>query len=182
MKPEWQLSGVVRDRQSIASDWTPTQLSLLNGVALREARNVVKANGRLTELFRRDWFAGDEVVDQVFQVLLHPGGISAWHAHASTTDRLFVTAGSMKLVLYDGRSDSSTHRQINEFHLSIHRPTLVVVPPGVWHGVQNTGAEPTALLNMVDQAYQYENPDHWRLPQDTEEIPYQFSRATDALA
>ncbi|WP_051079952.1 cupin domain-containing protein [Thioalkalivibrio thiocyanodenitrificans] len=182
MKSEWQLPGAVRDRQSITSDWMPTGLSLLDGVVLREARNVVKANGRLTELFRRDWFAGDEVVDQVFQVVLHPGGVSAWHAHDSTTDRLFVTEGSMKLVLYDGRSDSGTHRQINELHLSIHRPTLVVVPPGVWHGVQNTGTEPAALLNMVDRAYQYDNPDHWRLPPDTEEIPYQFHRATDALA
>jgi dTDP-4-dehydrorhamnose 3,5-epimerase len=37
---------------------------------------------------------------------------------------------------------------------------------------------------MVDRAYTYEDPDHWRLPPDTREIPYRFrspNGPTDAL-
>jgi dTDP-4-dehydrorhamnose 3,5-epimerase len=60
---------------------------------------------------------------------------------------------------------------------------LVVVPPGVWHGVQNTGSVPGLLLNVVDRAYCYEEPDHWRLPADTANIPYRFAPGpvSDAL-
>ena len=33
----------------------------------------------------------------------------------------------------------------------------------------------TALIvNMPDRAYDYENPDHWRLPPATTKIPYSF--------
>jgi dTDP-4-dehydrorhamnose 3,5-epimerase len=41
--------------------------------------------------------------------------------------------------------------------------------------VQNIGDGPAAVLNAVDRAYDYEDPDHWRLPADTPEIPYRFT-------
>jgi dTDP-4-dehydrorhamnose 3,5-epimerase len=31
---------------------------------------------------------------------------------------------------------------------------------------------PSLTLNRVDRAYSYENPDHWRLPPDTPDIPF----------
>ena len=34
--------------------------------------------------------------------------------------------------------------------------------------------EPAVLLNLVNRAYQYEDPDHWRLPLGTDKIPYRF--------
>jgi len=33
---------------------------------------------------------------------------------------------------------------------------------------------PGALLNLVDQVYAYDDPDHWSLPADTDQIPYTF--------
>jgi dTDP-4-dehydrorhamnose 3,5-epimerase len=53
----------------------------------------------------------------------------------------------------------------------------------VWHGVQNVHPGPSSVLNLVDRAYRYEAPDHWRLPPDTAEIPYRFAadRATSTL-
>jgi len=51
---------------------------------------------------------------------------------------------------------------------------LVIVPPGVWRAVGNLADHVSLLLNLVDQAYKYEDPDHYRLPIDTELIPYKF--------
>jgi len=171
----WLIEGAQKDAQSMTADWTQVGQRLIDGVQIREVRNVIKNNGYLTEIYRREWFA-DELaeVDQVFQVMLKPGGISAWHTHELTTDRLFVNAGTIKIVLYDGREDSPTYGLINEFRASELRPQLIIVPPKVWHGVQNISAEPALLLNLVDQAYQYEDPDHWRIPADTPAIPYRF--------
>lgn len=170
---EGHIAGGVKDRQSVTSDWELLQ-ERIDGVRVREVKHVPKGNGYLTEVFRNDWELDGHGVDQVFQNVLLPGGISGWHVHRFTTDRIFVTHGLMKVVLYDARTASPTHGRIDELHLGALRPALVVVPPGVWHAVQNVSHEPAALLNLVDRAYRYEDPDHWRLPIDTPEVPYSF--------
>ena len=53
--------------------------------------------------------------------------------------------------LFDNRESSATRGVINEFRFGTIRPALVVVPPRVWHGVQNIGTSPGIVLNVVDQ-------------------------------
>jgi dTDP-4-dehydrorhamnose 3,5-epimerase len=186
MNSDWRLPGDKKDAQSVTRDWVPARTRLIEGVRCQEVRNVIKSNGTLTEIYRKDWQLDAFPVEQVFQVQLNPGGLSAWHAHEFTTDRLFASTGNILIVLYDARVASSTYRQVNEFRHGTARPALVTVPPGVWHGVCNIGHEPAMLINMVDRAYQYEDPDHWRVPFDSPEIPYIFAdqlwrRRADAL-
>lgn len=171
---DWQLEGTIQDKQSITTDWQPANQTLIEGVQVIEVRNVIKNNGYLTEISRANWLGDNTHIDQVFQVALWPGGLSAWHTHGLTTDRLFVNLGTIKIVLYDARTDSPTFGQLNEFRVSHIRPQLVIVPPKVFHGVQNIGPETALLLNMVDRAYHYESPDHYRLSPDTDQIPYRF--------
>ena len=89
---DWKLPGTTRDQRHITRDWRLEQ-PLLDGVEVHEVQNVPTGYGRLTELFRQDWKLAGQGVDQVFQSLLRPGAISAWHAHGETTDRLFVGLG-----------------------------------------------------------------------------------------
>lgn len=170
---KWLLDGAVKDRQTVTASWSPTDQRLIDGVTVREIVNVPKQNGYLTEIFRRDWNHGIDV-DQVFQTVLNAAAISAWHAHATTTDRIFVSFGLMRIALYDARENSSTRGLVNEFRFGTVRPALIIVPPRVWHGVQNLSAESSALLNLVDRAYDYDDPDHWRLPPDDPSIPFRF--------
>lgn len=174
MKKTWKLAGSKRDRQSITKEWLPCRQNLIDGVALHETKPVLTGYGLLIELFRAEWAPKNYRVDQIFTSQLRPESISAWHAHATTTDRLSVAAGTLRVVLYDARPDSTTHGLINEFRLSDHRPGTLLIPPRVWHGVQNTGVQTAILINAVDTAYQYENPDHWRLASDSPEIPFVF--------
>ena len=175
--PSWQLSGASRDAQSVTADWMPVGTPTIHDVSISESRWITKSNGRLVELYRRDWFATDHRVDQVFHVVLNAASVSAWHVHEHTTDRLFVSSGQARMVLYDARTDSPSYRTVLELLLSEHRPQLIVVPPGIWHGVENIGNAPAVIVNMPDQAYDYEHPDHWRLPATTGEIPYRFRGA-----
>jgi dTDP-4-dehydrorhamnose 3,5-epimerase len=167
------LPNAQKDGQSLTADWQFLQ-PLIDGVRLKEVRHVPKENGHLTEIWRQEWALDTAPVDQVFQVLLKPGGVSAWHTHKMTIDRLFASHGLVKVVLYDARKDSPTFGKLNIFRIGTVRPTLVIVPPGVWHGVENISSEPALILNLVDRAYRYEDPDHWRLPRDTNKIPYRF--------
>ena len=168
------LDGAVRREQSVTSDWSVLR-DAIDGVKLKEMRSVIKQNGYLTEIYRRDWNLDQDRVDQVFQVVLNPGAIEAWHVHEKTTDRFFASSGRILLVLYDAREGSPTHGRVNEFRIGTERPALVVVPPGIWHGVCNIGDQSAVLINLVDAAYKYESPDHWGLPANTDQIPYSFS-------
>jgi dTDP-4-dehydrorhamnose 3,5-epimerase len=169
------LIGAVKDRQSVTADWQLLR-PLINGVQVKEICNVPKENGFLTEAYRLDWGLDGGRIEQVFQVSLLPGALSAWHAHRLSTDRLFCGVGLIKLVLFDARKESPSHGMVNELRIGEVRPGVVVVPPGVWHGVQNLWPGTSRLLNMVDRAYSYEDPDHWRLPPDTAQIPYSFEQ------
>ena len=66
-------------------------MRLIEGVTVTEVVNVPKSNGYLTEIWRRQWSGVGGIADQIFQVVLDAGSISAWHAHARTEDRLFVS-------------------------------------------------------------------------------------------
>ena len=171
---EWQFSGI-KDKQSTHPNWTLASGANIDGVMLKQITNVLTDDGTLTEIYRRDWALDDLPVAQVFQKVMSPGGISAWHAHRQATDRLFCGYGRIKVVLYDARKQSPTLGQLSVHRLALERPALLVVPPGIWHGVQAVSDTPAIVINAVDIAYAYEDPDHWRLPLNAPEIPFQFT-------
>lgn len=172
---DWLLAGAVQDSQSITKDWQLSSQPLIDGVQIKGVRPVLTGYGHLTEVYRTEWLTARPGVEQIFASTLKPGAVSAWHAHATTTDRLFVVAGRIKVVIYDARRDSPSYGQLNEFRLGVQRPMLIIVPPKLWHGVQNDGDETAVLLNVVDHAYRYEAPDHWRLAADSGTVPYRFA-------
>jgi dTDP-4-dehydrorhamnose 3,5-epimerase len=163
----------IKDDPHVTPEWQVLRDGIA-GVKLREVKNLVTRNGVTTELFRTDWGIGEGTVEQIIHVTLRPGALSAWHMHRRKTDHVFAVSGTVKVVLYDGREGSPTSGRVEVFHLTPLRPTLLVVPPEVWHGLQNVEAASSSFINIFDQSYDYEDPDEWRLPPDTEEIPYRF--------
>lgn len=168
------LPGARKDPQLITSEWHKLQ-ELIDGVSVREVLHVPRDHGVITEVFRPEWDPTGLPVVHVYQSRLYPGALGAWSCHAQNTDRLFVNQGNIKIVLYDGREESKTSGMLNELHAGDARPFLVVIPPGVWHGLQNLGSQEALVLNMPSRAYNYEDPDHYRLPYDTPEIPYKWN-------
>jgi dTDP-4-dehydrorhamnose 3,5-epimerase len=169
-----EVSSARKDDSHMTPAWDLVR-DLIAGVHVHDVKNVVTANGVTTELFREDWGVAVGEVRHMIHVALRSHALSAWHMHRLKTDHLFVVhGGPIKVVLYDGRAESPTHEQVDVFHLSPARPTLVVVPPGIWHGLVNLTAETACFVNFFDHPYDYEDPDDWRLPPDTPEIPYRF--------
>ena len=147
---------------------------LIEGSAVREGVHIVTANGITTELFREDWGLPMDRLRQAIHVSLRPGALSAWHMHKLKTDHVFCLAGHLRVVLYDGREGSPTRGKVDVHHIAGVRPQLLVIPPDVWHGIQNLGSEPACFVNYFDDAYDHANPDEYRLPPGTDEIPYRF--------
>jgi dTDP-4-dehydrorhamnose 3,5-epimerase len=169
------LRGAKKDGRLVDSSWQKPR-DLIDGLIVREVLHVPGDRGVLTEVYRPEWDPEGGPVGQVFQVRLFPGAVSAWHCHLDATDRLFALSGHVRVALFDDREDSRTRGVVNEFHVGESRPTLLVVPPRVWHGVQNLGGSECAILNCPSHPYRYDDPDHWRVPADCGDIPFSWKR------
>ena len=163
-----------RDPQLVRSDWTPVGQVEIQGVSTKQIANVLTDNGYLTELWRSDWSLDGGGVDQVFQRTIEVGATSAWHVHLATIDRLTCVVGQVLVVLFDARLNSATHGLVSEHRIGERRPAVISIPPGVYHGVRNIGQSAAVLINAVDAAYDYEDPDHFRVAPTCEEIPYRW--------
>jgi dTDP-4-dehydrorhamnose 3,5-epimerase len=170
------LPGAIKDGQQVTQEWEKIQQPIA-GVVVREVLHVPRDHGVITEIFRPQWDPTGLPIVHIYQSRLFPGAIGAWSCHAKTIDRLFVNQGHLKIVLYDGREESPTHGRVMEMHAGDARPAFVVLPIGVWHGLQNLGATDALVLNCPSRAYDYADPDHYRLPFDSPEIPYRWNAA-----
>lgn len=165
----------IKDTQTAAADGRLLR-ELIDGVQLHEMQNIITRNGTTTEVVRPDWDIGRLAINHMIHVTLRPHALSAWHCHHLQTDRIFVIDGTLRIVLFDDREGSPTKGKLDVLHLSPLRPATILIPPFVWHGIQNLENRASSFINFFDRAYCYEDPDEWRLPADTDAIPYRFAR------
>ena len=104
--------------------------------------------------------------------------IKGWAIHYRQIDRYFFYSGSLKLVLYDARESSPTHGMINELYFSETNRSLVTVPPGIYHAVENVGTTEALMINFPSEPY-HEDPDKHTLPLKNDVIPYRFDKSSD---
>jgi dTDP-4-dehydrorhamnose 3,5-epimerase len=162
-----------KDRPHAAVTHTITR-GHIDGVQLVRSTPAIGRTGITIEAWRHSWELGLGSIDQFNVVNLAAGAVSAWHLHQRRCDGVLVVAGELRLVLFDARPGSATQGSVDVVTASSSVPTLVVIPPFVWHGVQVLGNEPASFVNCFDQSYDPDDPDEWRLPVDSDEVPYRF--------
>jgi len=148
---------------------------LIEGVDVRSANVLPDERGRLGEIMRADdpWF---EKFGQVYFTTTYPGIVKAWHYHKKQTDHFYVLKGLVKIALYDGRDNSPTKGCVNELYLGEHKPGLVKIPPGVYHGWMCVSDCEAYILNVVSEMYDHKNPDEFRLDAHNNDIPLDWTR------
>jgi dTDP-4-dehydrorhamnose 3,5-epimerase len=145
----------------------------IQGVLTKNLKVIPDERGWLMEILRCD----DELFKKFGQVYLttaYPGVVKAWHYHKKQTDNFTCIHGTMKVALYDARPDSPTCNVLMEFFIGDRNPLLIQVPPGVYHGFKAVGNETAFFVNIPTLPYDYREPDEYRLPPDTKEIPYEW--------
>jgi len=148
---------------------------MIEGVKTRKLRLIPDERGYLLEMLRSDW-EEYERFGQVYMTAVYPGVVKGWHYHQIQTDHFMCVQGMAKVVLYDGRPDSPTHSEINEFFIGSQNPVLLKIPPGVMHGFKGISQEITLIINVPTELYNYDKPDEYRLPAHTDQIPYDWDR------
>jgi dTDP-4-dehydrorhamnose 3,5-epimerase len=95
--------------------------------------------------------------------------------HKLQTDRYLIVNGSVRVVLFDGRADSATHGLLDVRQLTGEAPSLLAIPPGVWHADQNWGEGDALIVNFPTRPYDRAAPDKYRLDPQSNEIPFDWS-------
>ena len=147
---------------------------MIHGVRTKVLRPIPDERGRLMEILRSD----DDLFlrfGQVYMTTAYPGVVKGWHYHKKQIDNFAIVKGMIKLVLYDGREDSPTRGEVNEFFLGQHNPLLVQIPAFVLHGFKGIGTEEAIVINCPTEVYNYETPDEFRVDPFSPEVPYDWS-------
>lgn len=148
-------------------------MKLIEGVKVKKLRVVPDERGWLMEILRGD----DDVFEKFGQVYVttnYPGVVKAWHYHKKQTDNVCCVKGMIKIALYDAREGSPTKGELDEFFIGEHNPCLVVIPNGVYHGWKCISKTESIVVNVPTEPYNYKKPDEYRLPPDTDKIPYDW--------
>jgi dTDP-4-dehydrorhamnose 3,5-epimerase len=148
---------------------------MIDGVKVKKLRMIPDERGRLMEVLRVD---DPEFIKfgQVYMTTAYPGATKAWHYHKKQYDNFCCVKGMMKVVLYDSREGSPTMGEVNEFFLGVHNNILLQIPPDVYHGFKCISETEAMIINCCTEAYNYKEPDEYRLAPHAGEIPYDWER------
>jgi dTDP-4-dehydrorhamnose 3,5-epimerase len=138
------------------------QTLAIEGCRLIKLEPIVDERGFLVEVLRCDdeFFLG---FGQMYLTTCRPGIVKAWHAHRYQWDNFFLVKGAVKVGLVDGRQDSPTYRKCATVVLSEQNPSILQIPPMVWHGQMALGNEMSYLINCPTKPYNHKEPDELRV-------------------
>jgi len=164
-----------QDVQTVTPEGEPVQ-PLIEGVKIVPAVTHPDERGTLCEISSLALKAHPAPIVYVYQFTIRPGKVKGWHIHHLHDDRIFISQGTLKVVLYDNRPESPTYRMINEIYRTEHHRTLMVIPAYVFHAHHNVGQTEALFISMPTRIYNHESPDVYRLPLDNNTIPYRFEQ------
>jgi dTDP-4-dehydrorhamnose 3,5-epimerase len=170
---ELTLRAAQRDVQMVTDTGRPIG-RLTEGVLTKPIPTQLDERGSVFELFdlRWDWHRDPLVFSYCFTV--RPGRVKGWGLHKHHEDRYVLISGELKLVLFDPRPNSSTYGEVCEIWLTETDRKIINIPRFVWHADHNVSSRDAVVVNFPTVAYDHKNPDKFRLPIDTDLIPYRF--------
>ena len=121
---------------------------MIEGVVIRPLKQIPDERGKVMHMLRATdpHFVG---FGEIYFSVVYPGVIKGWHLHSRMVINYAVPSGRIKLVLFDGREGSKTHRELQEVFLGDDFYALVQVPPGVWNGFKGIGTTPAVVANCA---------------------------------
>jgi dTDP-4-dehydrorhamnose 3,5-epimerase len=163
----------VKDQQTVTPDGQRVK-RMIDGVQLRRAITHSDERGTVTEIFSLPWGIQPDPVTHIYQFTIRPGWVKGWGVHYQKTDRLFLSQGTVKVVLFDDRPDSPTYQLLDEFYISEYERALLIIPIGVYHALQCVSDTEALIISLPTTAYDHADPDIYRLPPNNDYIPYRF--------
>jgi dTDP-4-dehydrorhamnose 3,5-epimerase len=121
---------------------------MIEGVSIIPLRQIPDERGRIMHMLRSD-DPHFEQFGEIYFSTVYPGVVKGWHLHKRMKLNYAVISGTIKLVLYDDREDSSTHGEVQEITLGEGNYALVIIPAMVWNGFKGVGVVPAIVANCA---------------------------------
>jgi dTDP-4-dehydrorhamnose 3,5-epimerase len=163
------------DPPTVTADGVPLA-RLPHGLRFHDSPMQIDVRGSIREMFDSRWNWHPDPIVFVYCFTVRPGMIKGWGMHKKHEDRYFVLSGEVEVILYDERPDSPTQGLVSSVVLSEYRSQLMNIPAGIWHANRNLGRKDVVIVNFPTIPYDHTNPDKYRLPLDTDRIPYRFDQ------
>ncbi len=163
----------IKDHQTVTPEGKPVNAQI-EGVLIKRLLIHEDERGELCEVYNPAWGIHEAPLVYVYQAMIRPKKAKGWIVHRKQDDRLFISLGTIRFALYDDRVDSPTYQQLNVFTVSDRNRSLVVIPRGVYHALQNVGENDAYYVNLPTNPYNHADPDKYRLPLKNDLIPFAF--------
>jgi dTDP-4-dehydrorhamnose 3,5-epimerase len=125
---------------------------MIDNVIIMPRRIIPDERGKIMHIMKStdDQFTS---FGEVYCSTVYPGVVKGWHVHEKITLNYIVLKGNIKFVLFDGRPESNTYREIQEIFIGENNYVMVTVPPHVWNGFKGIGTEEAFVINFTDISY-----------------------------
>ena len=155
---------------------------MIHGVRIKDLNLISDDRGFLMEILRCD----EEIFEnfgQLYMTGCKLGTVKGWHYHKEQTDHFACVLGKALVVLYDNRPESPTHGEVQEVVLEAPpgngslpgvSPKVLKIPPLVLHGFTAMECDEARIVNVPTIPYRYKDPDEFRYPWNSADIPYRW--------
>jgi len=146
---------------------------MIKDVIYKKLKVIRDERGFLFEILRSDWKDYFKKFGQAYITCCYPGWVKGWHYHKKQYDNFCCVRGKVRVVLVDFRENSETYKEVNEFVMEDREPAILRIPPYVLHGFECLSDAECWILNLPSEVYNYAEPDEYRLPLSSPEVPYE---------
>jgi dTDP-4-dehydrorhamnose 3,5-epimerase len=122
---------------------------MIQGVKIKPLKVFRDERGQVMHMMRCDDGFFTQFGEVYFSVV-NPGIVKGWKKHLKMTQHFAVPRGDIKLVIYDDRTGSATHGEIQEIGIGENNYQLVCIPPQVWYGFRAESKQPAMITNCSD--------------------------------
>jgi dTDP-4-dehydrorhamnose 3,5-epimerase len=100
---------------------------------------------------------------------IHCGEIKIWKKHLLMTLNFIVPVGSIRIVIFDDRNNSSTRGEFLDITLGRENYQRITIPPGMWVAFLGIDSGLNLLLNIANMEH---DPNEIKRKDKLEEIKY----------
>lgn len=150
-----------------------TKKPAIEGVSVKEIRNMVGEDGDFSEVLRltptgeAEGYPGLQV-RQINRSKVMPGTIKAWHFHLRQDEIQTVNPeDNLVIGLWDVREKSPTKGMTMKIVMGGGKAHLLYIPRGVAHGYMNISPKCATMIYVVSEQFSLEDTDERRLPWDS---------------
>lgn len=127
---------------------------IISDVIVRDLVRYSDGRGWLTEIFRSDEIAAENLPAMGYVSVTRPGVTRGPHEHEAQSDFFgFLGPSTFKVYVWDNRQTSPTFMIRQVILAGEDHPCSVIIPPGVVHAYKNVGTGDGLVVNFPNRLF-----------------------------